>query len=488
MNTTGSTWEEELAKLVEAYDLEGLIKFSQQVPEGDISAWRDEVMESGFMALYSYISYDQMCGKLGEGGLDLLDDVVTEAETFHGSPLRKLRAEVLNYRLDEVKDTDVGRAKEFALRAIDELSFEIPADNDALLFRANVYHQLAQLDAVDALHYWQLAVEDLKTTGGFNVWILYHPWPQGIDGMHEAQLQTYAEFNHRLNQELIVNPDRLWSVLDDSVRMHEYHQNPELKKQLSVWLQMAISWKMYDAPVMLLRSAGLLLHKQGKSQQRADYFAKAIECFELFIKKNPAHAMEVNYMANVLEDWAELSETQGNSGNDYLAKAWEVYQKHEEVVRINFSPLLHYAEFLERLYFNNKITKRPTEEKILALAVEAEVMGNGYYSGPGMIQARMAISNDDADTAIHHLCRLLLRHELCIDNLIKNLRQSLTDKAPQAVVAFLDQALLFMEEVNKGYYYHPAFSMEDLNQLSRSETADAWQQRMAGIRNRRALE
>lgn len=488
MNTTDATWEAELAALVEAYDLEGLIRFSQQVPEKDTDVWRKEVMESGFMALYSYFSYDQMCGKLGEGGLDLLDEVVEAAEVFHGLPLRKMRAEVLSYRLDEVKETDVDRANELALQAIDELSFEIPADHDALLFRANVYHQLAQLNAGDALRYWQLAVDDLKTGGRFNVWILYHSWPQGIDGMYAAQLQVCAEFNHRLNQELTVNPDRLWSVLDNGVRMQEYHPDPELKKQLSVWFQMALGWKMDSAAVMLLRSAGLLLHKQGKLQQRADYFAKAIECFELFIEKNPAHAMEVNYMANVWEDWAELSEMQGNSGNDYLVKAWEVYQQHEEVVQINFSPLLHYAEFLERLYFNDKITDRPTQEKIVALAVEAEVMGNGYYSGPGMILTRMAISNEDADAAIHHLCRLLLRHELCIDNLIKNLHQSLTDQVSKAVVTFLDQVLLFMEEVNEGYYYSPAFSMEELNKLNVMETANAWQQRMTDIRNRRRLE
>lgn len=488
MNNNEHSWQETLSEIVNAYDLEKLIAFSKQVPETDVELWRTEVMESGFMTLYSYFSYDQMCGKLGDFGLDLLDDVVESAEEFYGSPLRKLRAEVLHYRIDETKATHVDQAKELALRAVDELSLEIHSDLSALTFRARTYQQLAELDANRAVHYWKRATEDLKAAGEFSVWILYHQWPESITGMREEQENVRAEFNQRMNQYLRQTPDRIWSLLDDAVRMQEYHPSPELKKQLTLWLEIALHWKNEEAAPMLLRTGGLLLHKQGKAQQRAEYFAKAIECFEQFITKDRAHAMEVYYMASVYTDWAALEESQGNSGTPYLAKAWEVYREHEEIVRINFSSLLHYAEFLEQLYFNDQLTERPSQEEILSLAVAAEEMGKGYYSGPGMIQARIAIRHDDAETALYHLCRLLLRHELCIDDLIKNLRGSLTDNASREVTDFLDATLTFMADVSEGYYYDPAFSMEELNTLSRLETMEAWHQRQMEIRNRERLK
>jgi hypothetical protein len=488
MNDQEPAWQEKLSELVESHDLPGLIEFSKQVPAEDVEAWRKDVMESGFMTLYSYLSYDQMCGKLGDWGVDMMDEVIEEAEAFQGAPLRELRAQVLSYRLDEVEETDVDQAKQFALRAIDELDFEIPANHAALAFRARLYHQLAQLDAGQALFYWQRAIEDLKTTGDFNVWILYHRWQQPIAGMPEAQQQACTEFNSRINQELITQPDRLWKLLDEGVRMQEYQPSNELKKQLAVWLQAALSWRSANAQPSLLRNAGLLLHKQGQAHQRADYFAKAIECFEQFILKEPAHAMEVYYLASVWEDCAALREGQRDQGAAYLAEAWNAYQKHEDIVRINFSPLLHYAELLERLHCNDQLPERPSAGQVLALAVEAEAMGNGYYSGPGMIQARMAIRNEEAATAIYHLCRLLLRHELCIDSLIEKLRHSLTDEVAPTLVNFLDQTLLFMKDVAQGYCYNPSFSMEELNSLSPGETIAAWQQRMAEIRNRRRLE
>ncbi|MBO2013123.1 hypothetical protein [Hymenobacter negativus] len=488
MNNQEHAWQAKLSELVESYDLKGLIEFSQQVPTGVADEWRRDVMESGFMTFYSYLSYDQMCGKLGDWGLEMLDDLIEAAEDFQGAPLRELRAQVLSYRLDEVEATDVDQAKQFALRAIHELDFEIPANRDALVFRARLYHQLAQLDVCQALFYWQLAIEDLRAVGDFSVWILYHRWKQPIDGMPEAQQRVCAEFNSRINEELITQPDRLWTLLDEGIRMQEYQPSDELEKQLSAWLQTALGWCSADAHPQLLRNAGLLLHKQGEIQQRADYLAKAIECFEQFILKEPAHAMEVYYMASVWEDWASLREGQGDSGADYLAKAWNIYQKHEDIVRINFSPLHHYASFLARLHCNEQLTKRPSAGQVIALAVEAEAMGNGYYSGPGMIQVRMAIRNEEAETAIYHLCRLLLRHELCISSEIEKLRHSLTNSVAPAIVNFLDQALLFMEDVSQGYFYSPAFSIEDLNNLSPTETIAAWQQRMAEIRKRRRLE
>jgi len=488
MNTTNPSLEPRLSALIEGYDLVGLIALSQEVPESDADVWHHEIMESGFMTLYSYLLYDQMCGKLGEGGLDLLADAVAATETFHGSPLREMRAEVLSHRFDEVKDTNAEQAKEFALQAIHELSQEIPVYHSALKFRARLYDQLAQFDAANALRYWQAAIEDLKAAGEFNLWILYHAWEQSIPGMPEAQQLARDEFHHRVNLAMATNTDMIWELLEEGIRMLEREPLPDLEKWVSVWLQSALAWPHIDAQPALLRKAGMILHKQGNARSRSDCFAKAIECFERFILKEPAHAMEVYYMANVWEDWALLNEKQGRSGTQYLAAARDVYRKHEDIVRLNFSSLLHYAEFLERLYFNDKIAERPAIKAILVLAVEAEELGKGYYSGPGMIQTRLAIDRGDAETAIYHLCRLLLLFELCIDRQIKNMHHSLASKAPAAVVVFLDEVLTFMDDVNEGYYYNPTLSLAALNGLNQTETVSAWQQRMKEIRNRGTLD
>ena len=488
MNTTTPSLESRLSALMEGYDLAGLIALSQEVPEGNADLWHHEIMESGFMTLYSYLLYDQMCGKLGEGGLDLLAEAVAATEAFHGSPLREMRAEVLSHRFDEVKDTHAEQAKEFALKAIHELSQEIPVRYSALKFRAQLYDQLAQLDATNALHYWLAAIEDLKAASEFSLWILYHAWEQSIPGMPEAQQLARDEFQHRVNLAMATNTDMIWELLEEGIRMLDRELLPDLEKWVSVWLQSALAWQHIDAQPALLRKAGMLLHKQGNARARSDCFAKAIECFEHFILKEPAHAMEVYYMAHVWEDWALLNEKQGRSGTKYLIAARNAYRKHEDVVRLNFSSLLHYAEFLERLYFHDKIAERPEINVILTLAVEAEELGKGYYSGPGMIQARLAIGSGDAETAVYHLCRLLLLFELCIDRQIKNLHQSLTSNVPAAVTVFLDEVLTFMDDVNEGYYYNPALSLAALNELSQTETMSAWQQRMTEIRNRGTLK
>jgi tetratricopeptide (TPR) repeat protein len=414
----------------------------------------------------------------------MMDEIIIAAETFKGSPLRVLRAEVLNYRMDEAGG-NTQEAIVFAQQAIDELSFEIPEDKRALSFRANGYHKLSQLNVNKALQYWQLAIDDLRTAGDFNVWILYQTPKHPVRGLNEAQQAVRAEFNARMAGELLLNPDRIWELLDQGIRMLDGNPNDELERQISRWLQTSLSWNTRDAQPTTLRNAGLLLHKQGNVYQRVDYFVKAIECFESFIDKDPRHAMEVYYEANVWEDWALLNEKQEKNGEEYLVRAWEVYREHEEDVEINFSPLLHYAEFLERLYFNDKISVRPTEAEVLKLAVAAEIMGDGFYSGPGLIQARLAIHRGDTETAIHHLCKLLLLHELCIDTLIKNLRESLTE-SPRSVVDFLDQALIFMDDVRQGYYFHPLISNAALNEMSREAVFNAWQDRMKEIRNRRS--
>ncbi len=478
---------EQLSELVNAYDLQGIVSLSQQAPQGDAAAWREEVMEEGFMSLYSYLSYDQMCGKLGEGGLDFLDEVIEEAEKFYGLPLRRIRAEVLSFRLEEAKETDSAQAQVFAEQAIEELSKNLAFDTSALAFRAHLHYEIAQLNPAQALRHWQQAIDDLIGCNSFDLRILYPLWPKPIEGIEALQAQVQSQFRKRIDHALAIHPDRLWQLLDEAVRLTEYQKNPALEAQMADWLTLALAWQGHDAPPEVLRSAGLLLQKQGKIRKEAAYLAKAIECFELFITKARAHAMEVNYLANTWEDWAALCPPQSPEEVAYLQKAWEAYAQHEEIVRINFSSLLHYAEFLERLYYKEYLKKYPTEAEILALAKEAEAMGEGYYSGPGMIQARMAIYKNDAETAIYQLCRLLLRHELCIDTLIKKLRQSLKDTAPSEVIAFLDKVLAFMDKVSEGYYYDPAFSVAQLNALSQAETLQAWQARMKVIESRKPL-
>lgn len=483
MNSNHSL-EERLSALVTDYDLEGIIVLSREAPQGDKDAWKKQIMEEGFMYLYYYLLYDHSCGKLSEGGLDFLSEVVEATEEFHGSPLREMRAQVMSCRLDEVKETNPVQTKEIALQAINELSQEVPIPRSSLQLRADFYFQLAQVDEINAVQHWQSAMKDVNEAADFNLWILYHVWDRDIPGMPEAKQHALNEFHDRLNLHLELEDDFVWQILDDGIRMLEGRSTTELEKQVLIWLELALQWPVINAKPELLRKAGLILHKQGNAHQRLDYLNKAIECFELFIERDPLHAMEVYYLASVWEDRALLEEKNGSDGTESLMNAWQTYQTHEDIVRVNFSSLLHYGEFIERLYFHDKLINGPSIETVRALAMEAEQEGNGFYSGPGMIFARLAIGENDPETAIFHLSRLLLLFELNIDDVISNLRESLTNDAPVAVKKFLDQALIFMKEVRDGYYFHPALSISELNMLSQEETLNAWQERMVEIRNR----
>ncbi|MDJ1479327.1 hypothetical protein QNI16_02450 [Cytophagaceae bacterium YF14B1] len=482
--------ETQLAEAIDSYDLSAIVHISKQLPADAPEEWRQYVLESGFLVLLSYLEYDQMCGKLSDGGLDFMDEVIEEAEKFYGSPLPFQRAQVLYQRFEEVEDTDTTLAQVYLRQAIAELTDELevhPDNSLARSLRARSYDQQAQLDVENVYTYWKSALDDinkLEESIELKLWILYHSWEKPDPSLLKAQELSQKQFEVKIEYQLTTNPDLIWQLLEGGIRILEWKDMPELKEAVSMWLDQSLDWYNPQAKPSVLRSAGLLLSGQGKKHQRVDYLDKAAECFEQFIQKEPAHAMEVYYLAEVWKSYAEIIDKQGDSGLKYIAKAWLAYREHEEIVKINFSPLFHYAEFMEQLYYRDDFPNRPSAEEVLSLAEEVEEAGNGHYSGPGMIQVRMALVHNDMDTALYHLNRLLLRFELLIDNQIKTMYQTLPEQAPQILTDFLRQAVDFMEEITPNYCYDPKYSQAELNQLTREETKAAWQARMDELRQK----
>lgn len=487
MPATLTQLEERLDTCASNYDLEGLVTLSHGTPLEDTVAWREVVLNAGFFALFGTLLYDQACGKLSDGGLDFIDEVLGAAEAFHGAPLPVERAQALSLRVEALAEASPPEARAFAEQAMHGL---IGVEGvEAASWRARLHEHLFELEPAQALAHWRAAVAALGLGGetlppqlevGLALRLLYTP--RDVPGFAEVQAQAVGAFRRRLDARFLVNPDGVWVVLEDAVRQPE---SPLLEHDIVRWL--ARSATCTPTQPERLRQAGLLCHKQAKLRRSEELFTRACTYFEAFIAQTPAHAMEVSYLRATCEDHAALLDEQGrhDDAEARLAHAWAVCREHEAVVRLNFSPLIQTAEFYERLRRRPGACPRPEASHIIDLAREAERLGQGSYSGPGLVLLRLALAAHDSALAVHHLTRLLLLHELCIEEQLQSLLE--VPFADGVFLGFVRQTLAFMSELRPGYFFDPCLRAEALDQLSVAQTAERWARRQAELRARPPL-
>src|SRR5690606_27597326 len=130
--------------------------------------------------------------------------------------------------------------------------------------------------------------------------------------------------------------------------------------------------------------------------------------------------------------------------NTYLTKAVLLYDQFIDKVHSNRSVLMHYTKFLERCYLYPGNIKKPGLEKIKSLAKQTEEEGEGMYSAPTLLLTRLALYENNEKEAIFHVTRLLLLHELCVDDKLRELQQSSIVGPFSQLQEFLKEILTFM--------------------------------------------
>jgi hypothetical protein len=90
--------------------------------------------------------------------------------------------------------------------------------------------------------------------------------------------------------------------------------------------------------------------------------------------------------------------------------------------------------------------------------------------------------------AVRELSKMLLLHELCVNEGILEFYKTLDRTAFPYVEKFLKSTMMFMSEVKEGYVFDPKIKISELEEMSEEQIIDAWILRKAEIRKRARKE
>lgn len=465
---------------------------------------RFELAEEGYAALFWTMCYDLACNKLSQEAVADFIPMIENAEALCRKKLWSLRAEGFTNLLYNAIEHEPEKIVSYGLQAIDALKnlrHESARPVLELCRLAYVYGELVTHDQPNQNIHWQNAIdcvhECIQLDAEEVPWRFYIDLVSGeIAGENEVLkkmrseetqcfLQTAASFaeNNSYHQLIIALAYRDYIT-------HRQQENREIHPMLQVqalyWLNLAISWKGGPTTSVTTDQAISFFRDEGVRLQRMDVLEAARD---LYFPAAGNVSGDTYGVARILQSIADLHIIQNNTtaANETLHQTWQYYRERWEDNDDNISYLIHFAEFLEKLYNTWYVTDKPEIRDIRYAAVRAEHVGNGHYGTPGFLLARLALLEGDEDEAIHLVTRELLLHELCIDNRITEFKKDEQFRPFHHLQEFLNATLQFMEDVSVGYFFDPCIRWEELNRMNPPEVATAWKNRMETIRNRKKL-
>lgn len=497
-------------QLASDYDLDALDGHCERLVGSDDRQEQALLAQDGYLALFSMLSYDAACNKLLPDGFALLLPLIAKAEQLLHTTLWDERRQCRMLLLDDAiarGDAEVAGHAERALEAIAQHLSHLPpgspasAAADLHRSRALVHQQLAEHWPTRNREHWRLALASATTAveaGSDSGWglllSLVHtplagesPDVAAERAAAQAALRTLTEQRcrsaaaaFRLVQEFKHLREHLaWKQLDPSLF-------PQADYEL--WLERAKAVQPADgASWSGTTEAGHLFHHEGVLLGRLDLVAAAMPHFAAILsRREPGSAMQVLYLAGCHEAMSVIAAGHGDStaAARHLSQALAWWAEHLDTVRYNFSSLIQYVEFLIRVLASPLDVPKPPLAEIRSLALEAERDGQGFYSGPGLALAQLALHEGDEDEAIFHLTRLLILHECCMDDVFTAFRQDRLCTSHPQTVDFVDQTLRFIAEIHEGYYLDPQIRWPQLQSMDRAAVTAAWQARQVELRNR----
>lgn len=494
-----------IARLAGKWNFHGLDQLFEQYMQSGSAEDRELLAYEGYLSLLGEMRYDYACHKLTDTGISLLMPVVEKAELLLEEPLWELKADVLVILLDNAinhypeKVTAYFEEAENALHHFLKTSPEKAREAHQALA---AIHDLMVHAADDDFrkNHWEQAVDHIKTSVNqdpkeadwhFYLTLLYLPSAVSVEDQRK-EILYFEELTRSLEKQ---SPEMPYHFARAYHRLYEHleWQKVDLslfpEKEYLYWLDKARLWDGEGLEPIYLTEAGHFFNNEGNRLKRIDLLKAAIGIYEMCYEPSGNNAFEVYYVASALESIAMLYEEKGEMAQaaDFMDQASEVYENHLDSIRNNFSTLIHYAEFLERCYHYAGDIQKPSLQQIKELARLAEEEGNGMYSSPMMLLARVALSEQEEETAIFQITKSLILHELCIDNEVKKMREDISASSFEKLRKFLDDTLTFMLEVEENYYLDTQIKWDELKHMSENEVAKAWEERKQEIRNREKI-
>jgi len=493
-----------LAAIVHNYNIDALDFLYEYWVHQNEEQHRIELAEDGYAALFWTMSYDLACSKLHPDGLSYFIPMIEKAEALTLKSLWMLRAEAFTNLAYNAIEHEPGKVGFYHLQAVDALMNQIREGGaTAELYQrlAYTYGELLTHDQINQYSHWQKSIESMRE--GIRIDAENIRWEYYVKlvfgeilnediTLKELRIQATQRFHNDLAS--FAENDAYHQVIvalayRNYIRECEQEQrdvSPVIHVQALYWLDLAISWKGgYTSSVTTTQVADFF-REEGIRLQRMDILDAALA---LYFPAGESVSGDTYRVARILQDVAALYFAQNNlaAANDYLHQTWQYYRERWQDNDDNFSYLIQYGEFLEKLYNAPFVVDKPEIRDMRYVATCAEQAGNGYYASPGFLLARLALLEGDEEEAIHLVTRELLLHELCIDNRIRDFSMDEQFKAFRQFQIFLEKTLQFMDEVSDGYYFDPSIPWSELNAMTRQEVFTAWQRRMQVIRNRKKL-
>lgn len=506
----------EYAILAANYDLEALDQIYSELLKTGTETEKQELAEAGYLELLHSLDFDFSCGKLDGVELDLLLPIVEKAENLLGKMLWYQRGRVYSILTQTQLAGNRDEALRYAevavsayLEAIAERKNNTAKTEDEVIeefsahqFLAEIYGSLAEADAPNRVDWWRQAIHWMEQTIELDPlgahWaeylkLLYWPYVKEDVSLRELR-QGERERFRRMTRELDGRlPGLAYRLASEYKRFWErvnwQQACPEVFPEADYlhWLELAKECRVIKHDWQWVEM-GHLFHHEGERLERIDLLRVALQRYQQALVLKGDSGFPVMYAVNVMEVMARLERQAGAAAvaDAYLNQAQQFYRSHLEQVMANFSVLVQYAEFLERCAFEHPgLHQRPELAEIEGLALAAEQEGNGFYSQPGLLLARCALRRGDGEGAVFQLTRLLLLHELCMEEKFRKAQQCPLFVASALVAAFLADNLRFMTSIDEGYYLDPAIKWEQLRALSPVEVNEAWQARRVELAERR---
>lgn len=447
-----------------------------------------------YLDLFSELSYDFACGKLTEDGVELLLPIVEKIEVLQETISWSLRAQVHELLMEDAE------VHENSARVIEHGKLSIEA----------ALNQLAEAEGKQQIYYEKISfcyytlLGHLPEEAG-ELWekSLQFIKASILDNPSKANWVHYFKLIYSTSGEEERNLFRPWALsLEDDTglgftiassfirykELLEYTEPQEVfpQEEYNFWLEKSLIDEPVEANNFEISGMGHFYRKEGVRLHRIDLLERSLIYFErMFYEYSEPFA--IHYITDVMEQIAVIYQQLElyERADSIITQALEWNEDKQEFIEDNFSLLLHYARFLENCYHYKGNIPRPTLGFIRTIVRQAEETGQGYYSGPYLLQARMALVQKDERLAVVYLSKALLLHELCIEDSIKEFYEKHALEEFSYLEKFLKSTLTFMKEVSEGYFFNPKIKFAELVEMSDDEVVEGWILRKAEIKARK---
>lgn len=251
------------------------------------------------------------------------------------------------------------------------------------------------------------------------------------------------------------------------------------------WLEHAYAAPIFKANYFQIEELARLFEREAERKTRVDFVDKAIENLHRLHGVQDDKGFVLRRLVQCLETKASIQmklgeQQQANSSIDLALHDCHI---HAADLEKDFASELFYAEFLYRCRVKGWGSIPPSLEQIERLAHSARVKGAGYHAAATMLLVELCLLQGQEALAMFYLTQEFLLHELCLDERIKCLQESLPPRF-KVLGHLLDEFMTFEADVRSHYYFDPQFRWADVETMSHSEAAEQWSKRMAEIRAR----